>query len=148
MISTRLVRLIEDHSSELAQGLTRKLWSHPALTTFVQRVPPEEIQQRVLEIYKNLTDWLMNKTEVDIERRYTAIGARRAQQNVPLSQVLLAILAVKEHLWDYLKSEGLVDRHVELFQEMELLQMVERFFDRAAYFVARGYESVRAARAA
>jgi hypothetical protein len=147
MIAMRLVRLIEEHSDELARGLMSRLDRHPSLVE-LRRVPAEELRQRVYEVYRNLSDWLLNKTEGEIEARYTAIGARRAIQGVPLSQVVFALHAVKEYLWEFLQREGLVERHVELFQEIELLRLVERFFDRAIYFAARGYEQAEKARAA
>lgn len=147
MIAMRLVRLIEEHSEELANGLMARLARHPSLAE-LRRVPAEELRQRVFEVYRNLSDWLLNKTESEIEARYTAIGARRAIQGVPLSQVIFALHAVKEHLWEFLQREGLVERHVELFQEIELLRLVERFFDRAIYFAARGFEQAEKARAA
>jgi hypothetical protein len=66
---------------------------------------------------------------------------RRARQGVPFSDVLWAVSATKEYLWEYLRQEGLLEEPIEFFGEMELLQSLERFFDRALYFAAMGYES-------
>jgi len=41
-------------------------------------------------------------------------------------------------------KEALTDRPFELFQELELFQFVHRFFDRAAYFAAIGYQRYQA----
>ncbi len=147
MISSRLVRLIEANSDQLANGLMQKLQNHPALSE-LSRVPPEELRQRAYEVYRNLSDWILCRSLADLERRYRAIGMRRATQGVPLSQLVYSILLVKEHMWDFLEQEGLVDRHVELFQEMELLHVVNRFFDQAVYYAALGYEQARGAQAA
>ena len=59
---------------------------------------------------------------------------------MPLSQLMFVIVATKEHLWEYVTKEATADRPVELFQELELFQLVEQFFDRAVYFAAIGYE--------
>src|SRR3970040_2370920 len=139
MYAQRLVQLIEPHAEELARGLMEKL-AHSEKADELRKVPTAELQQRVYEVYRNLGDWLLTKTEADIEHHNRDIGARRAAQDVALSHVLFALMAVKEHLWSYLRFAGLVDRHVELFQELELFEMVDRFFDRAAYHLARGYE--------
>ena len=77
---------------------------------------------------------------MDIEQRYREIGARRASQKVPLADVIHVIVLTKENLWDFLKSEPVVDRAVEIMGELELLQMLEQFFDRAIYFAAVGYQ--------
>ncbi len=148
MIAPRLVRLIETHSEQLAQALLKKVQNSPRLSDFHRKVPPHELRQRAYEIYRNLEDWLLAKTEEDVEHRYTAIGARRAAQGVPLSQLILAIVTVKEHLWEFLLREGMADRPVELYQQLELLQLVDQFFDRAVCCAARGYEQARMARAA
>ena len=108
----------------------------------VRRVPADELKRRVYEIYRHLSDWLLSKTESEIEERYIGLGVRRARQGVPFSELLWTINTVKEHLWEYLEQEGLLEHPVDLYGDQELLQSLERFFDRALYCAATGYESV------
>ncbi len=143
MLGTRLVRLIESHSDRLAEGLMRKLRQSDRTSGFRQ-VPEEELRAGAQDIYRNLGDWLVTKTESDIEVRYTQIGARRAEQGVPVQQFLWAMLLSKEHLWAFLQREGLAEGPVELFGELELLQLLDQFFDRALYYAVVGYEHTRA----
>jgi hypothetical protein len=145
MFSYRLVRLIESHADDLAAGLEERVLDNPEVTHF-RHVPAHELRERVYEIYRHLGEWLLGKNELDIESRYREIGSRRAHQNVPLSEVLQAIVLTKENLWEFLKSEAVMDRAVEIMGELELLQMLEMFFDRAIYYAALGYEE-EAARA-
>ena len=72
--------------------------------------------------------------------RGVRIGARRAKQNVPFSQVAWAIILTKDNLWEFLKKEREMDRPVEVFGEMEMLQLLDNFFDRAVFYAAVGYE--------
>jgi hypothetical protein len=113
---------------------------------FLEKVPREELKQRTYEIYHHLGEWLLKKTEHDIERRYLTIGERRASQGITLSQLVAALMASKEHLWAYVAEQALADRPFELFQERELFHLVGQFFDRAAYFAAIGYERYHAAK--
>lgn len=147
MIASRLVNLIETHSEKLAESLMKQFESYEDLKDF-RKVPPGELRQRAYDVYRHLGEWLLSKTEEDIATRYQEIGARRAAQGVSMSSVILALHATKEHLWNFILREGWVDRHAELCDELELLQRVELFFDRATYFAARGYEHSRPARAA
>jgi len=140
VLGWRLVRLIETHSDQLARGLLDRIENSERCREFVQKVPPDDLKQKVYEIYHHLGQWLLKKTEHEVEQRYTAIGERRAAQGVPLSQLMFVIVATKEHLWEYVTQEAMADRPVELFQELELFQLVEQFFDRAVYFAAIGYE--------
>jgi hypothetical protein len=139
MLAYRLVRLIETHSDALAISLLERVQQSEILRDY-QNVPPGELKERVYEIYRHLGDWLLGKSEFDIEERYVEIGRRRAQQAVPLSQLVWTIIQTKENLWDFLKREAVLDRPVEIFGELELLQLLEQFFERAIYYAAIGYE--------
>ena len=147
MLAVRLVRLIESHSEQLSRGLTEKVWNSPKCSD-LHKVPADELQARTHEVYRNLSDWLMNKTEADVERRYTEIGARRARQGVAFSHFVWAITATKEHVHSFVQREGLVDSAMELHGELELLHLLDQFFDRALYYAAVGYEQAHIARAA
>jgi hypothetical protein len=139
MMLYRLVRMIENHSQALACCLLARVQSSGATPDY-KNVPPEELKERVYEIYKHLGDWLMTKDELDLELRYSDIGARRASQGVPLSQLVWAIVLTKENLWEYIKNKSLPERPVEVFGELEMLQLLDQFFDRAIYYAATGYE--------
>jgi len=113
MLAYRLLRLVETHSDALAAGLLERTRNSPLLPDYT-KVPPEELRQRVHEIYRHLADWLLGKSELDVEKRYLAIGARRARQCVPLSQLIWAIVLTKKNLWDFLKQEAVLDRPAEI----------------------------------
>lgn len=147
MIALRLVRLIETHSEELAEGLTQKLLSSDR-TRDLRKVPANELHHRCHEIYRNLSDWLLTKTENDLEVVYRALGARRASQGVSMAALTWAILLTKEHLWSFLEWEGVHGGLHNVFGELELLRQLEQFFDRAVYHATAGYEEALAARAA
>ena len=87
MLAYRLVRLIETHSDALASGLLGKVQSSE-LTRAYRNVAPEELKQAVYEIYRHLGDWLLGKSAFDIEQRYEEIGTRRAQQGVPIHELI------------------------------------------------------------
>ena len=140
MLAVRMIQIIESHADRLAEGLIHKLAGSQECRQLLAHVPAHELKHRAYEIYHNLSDWLLTKTESEIEERYTGVGMRRAHQEVPFSQLLFAIHATKEYLWEYLRQEGLLEPE-DLIGEMELLHAIKRFFDRSLYFAAVGYES-------
>ncbi len=142
MLAYRLVRLIETHSDGLAAGLLKKV-QDSEFTRDYRKVPPEDLQARVYEIYRHLGDWLLGKSDFDIKERYLQIGERRAQQQVPLSQLVWVIVLTKENLWEYLKNEAGMECPTEVFGELEMLQLLDQFFDRAIFYAAMGYEQAR-----
>ena len=139
MMLYRLVRMIEAHSEALAACLLDRV-QHSELAPSYQNVPPEELKERVYEIYRHLGEWLMGEDEFHLEQRYLQIGARRACQRVPLSELIWVIVLTKENLWEFLKKEAVIERPVEVFSELEMLQLLEQFFDRAIYYASAGYE--------
>src|SRR3954452_6569519 len=138
MLGSRLVGLIERNSNELAEGLATKLCKSSRTMDF-RKISGDELASGAHEIYSNLSDWLLTKTESDIEVRYTTVGSKRAAQGVTLAQLVWAILMSKEHLWAFLQREGFVTGPVELFGELELLQLLDQFFDRAMYYAVVGH---------
>jgi hypothetical protein len=140
MMLYRLVRLIETHSQSLATCLLDRVRESELTENYQKNVPGEELRERVYEIYRHLGEWLIAKDESHLEQRYLEIGARRAIQRVPMSEVIWVIVMTKENLWDFVKKEAVLERPVEVFGELEMLQLLEQFFDRAIYYASIGYE--------
>ena len=142
MLAIRLVELIEKHSERLSGELSEKVWNSPRCSD-LHKVPSAELEARTREIYRNLSDWLLHKTEAELEQRYTELGARRCEQGVAYSHFLWAVTATKEHLRTFVQREGLSVTAMELHGEIELLFLLGKFFDRALYYAAVGYERER-----
>lgn len=139
----RLVRLIKSHSNELGAHLLTRVRDSEAAPDY-RFVPDADLKERVYEVYQHLGDWLMTRNEFDLEGQYMKVGARRAQQAVPFSQVAWVIALTKDNLWDFLMKHSEIERPVEVFDELEMLQLLDYFFDRAIYYAAVGYEKARA----
>ena len=140
MLGMRLVRLIEEHSSELAGGLTEKIRKAERTSDF-RKIPAEELQLAAAEVYRNLGEWLLQKPEGDIKARFRAVGERRAAEGIRLHQLVWALLLSREHLWHFLRSQSFTDNIVALYGEMELHRVLSHFFDRAVYYAVWGYEN-------
>jgi len=145
LAAQRLVRLIETHSDGLAASLLERTRQSEKTRNYIDKVPPEDLRQRVYDIYHHLGQWLISKKESDVEERYLEIGALRLRQGVLLSQLIWAILLVKDNLFDFLNREAAIERPSEVFGELEILQLLDQFFERAVYYAAVGYERGRTA---
>jgi len=139
MIALTLVRVIERHANELAAELVTKLLASPR-TVDLRKVPAAELQRQIEEVLLHLSEWLLAKTAYDIERRYLELGERRASQGVALSDFCWAMVVTKEHLWEFLERQGFRRGPVEIYGEMELLRLLDQFFDRALCFATEAYE--------
>src|SRR5579864_7667256 len=143
MFAYKLIQLIETRAEPLSEGLMRRMKKDDRCAELLRRVPSDELRRRSHEIYRNLNDWLRNKTESEIEERYIGLGIKRAQQGVPYPDFLRAVSATKEHLWEFIQAEGLFEEPVDMIGGMDLLHSLDRFFDCTLYFAAIGYQNAR-----
>jgi hypothetical protein len=143
MLSSRLIRAIEEHAEPLTQGVLSDLGQNPRTPAY-HSLPQSELHRRVYDVYRNLGRWLGDTDQVDdpVEAAYGALGRTRKTEGIPLSEVVYALILTKHHLRDYIRTSGLVGSAVELYQEEELHLLIGRFFDKATYFTVRGYEGV------
>ena len=146
MLAYRLVRLIETHSEELASEHLQKLQSCGKCAGYTG-VPAAEVSRTVGDTYRHLGAWLLGKGEREIEPRYRELGRRRAEQGVPLAELIWAIALVKENLVEFLLRQTAEPVSAELLGELEVVVALERFFDYAGYYSALGYEQGKAAAA-
>ena len=139
MLSARLVQIIEEHAEELTGRVLEDVAANPR-TPHYHGLSSEEMHRRVYDVYHNLGRWLGDQTEERLEVTYGGLGRTRYREGVPLSEVLYALIIIKDHLREYIRAVGLVDSAVELYLEEELHLSIGRFFDRARYHAVKGYE--------
>jgi len=139
MISAKLVKMIEEHAEQLTQEFLKDVQTNPKTSSY-HHFSTEELHNRTYDVYKNLSAWLMEKTEKDVEQKYLTLGRKRNKENIPLSQVVYALSLTKSHLIEYVKRHGLADTTLEFYQELELFHLVSQFYDRAIYYTICGYE--------
>ena len=139
LLAYRLVKLIETHSDGLARSLQERYRTDKKCSAYAN-VPEDELIAKVYEVYRHLGEWLMGKSEADVEHRYLEIGAKRFEQGVPASQMVWMICLVRENLWNYLQKYAELEKPAEIFGEVELLEMLDQFFNLAIYYATLGHE--------
>jgi hypothetical protein len=153
MISARLVELIQNHAPQLAADTVSDLLTNDRTGSF-RGVPRHDLEARIFRIYNHLGDWIAAGHGF-AEAEFEEWGRRRFGQGVPLSEILYAVLVMKQHLSRYIGEHGLLDAAfprsdqdyvlpMHLHSLQELNGMVGSFFDRGLYHLARGYESALA----
>jgi hypothetical protein len=115
----------------------------PRAQDLLQKVPESEMRERAYGIYKNLSDWLLNKTEPEIGRVYVQLGRRRAGQGASMSSLCWAIMKTEENLWEFLESQGVRQNAIDILGSLELLRLLDQFFNRAIYYATLGYETAK-----
>lgn len=142
MVSFKLVRLIEEHTSELADGIVVKLHTAPQ-TRSLQSIPAPELRTRMQETLCQFHAWLLTSENHNVQELYRDLGRRHAVRDVALPDLCWAIVLIKEHLWNFVERQTFHTSPVEIHAEFELLRLLDLFFDRMICYVAEGYEQAR-----
>lgn len=158
MISAKLIELIEIHATHLTKDVTSDLSTNDRTRGF-RAVPVEDLEQRIFQILHHLGNWIGDPKSERVQTEFSQWGSRRFDQGIPLSEIVYAIIVLKQHLRRYIHDNGLVDAsfprteseyvlpmHLHSLQDLNV--RVGQFFDEALYHLACGYEaeSRRAAR--
>jgi hypothetical protein len=138
MVSRKLIKVIQNHSSDLARKWLQNVQKSSTTPTY-HTFDEISLLERVHNVYANLEKWL-EKENSQVERYYTDLGAERLEEGFKLSEVLSALSITRRVLWDHVLTQGLLDSALDLYQALELNNQVVLFFDKAAYYVAVGYE--------
>ncbi len=138
-LSDRLIRIIESNADEFAHSTVKKIRSSPR-TESHRKVPDKDMYNRCYEVYHNLGRWLWEKSDQAVQARFNELGESRCEEDIPLADVLWALVLTKDRLLEYLGSYGLADSAIELYQQQELDKLIGHFFDRAVCYTAAGYE--------
>jgi len=150
MLSRRIIKLIETHADSLTQEVVQDVQTNEHTRSHA-RIPTEELSFRVLTLYRNLGNWIGDPKDDAIRHEYEEWGKTRCQQGIPTSEIAFCLILIKKHLRSYIREHAAVvfsgDRLVpgemvplELYSIQELNYVVGDFFDRALWYLLRGYE--------
>jgi hypothetical protein len=151
MLGPRLLLLIQSHAGALTTETLHDLTTNERTPTF-RRLRRPELESRVALLFNSLAKWIGDPSEAAVRHEYEEMGSTRFREGVPVSELLYAIILTKKHLRRYIREHGLVDFEgdritpdellpLELHSVQELNYQVGEFFDRALYYLLRGYES-------
>jgi hypothetical protein len=139
-ISERLVEMIERSADELAMRWLEDVRKRPETPTY-HTFDADLLFDRVRSVYSHLGEWISRETsEETIASYYMSLGSRRREEGFALSEVMWALVMTRRHIWYKVLSEGFLDTSLELNQALELNNRVVLFFDKAAYFLCKGYD--------
>ncbi len=139
LISDKLVQLVETHADIIVKRWINKLLSDPTTSSFSQR-NIEYVEGKARSILKHLRDWVSYETtKEEVGRRYADEGIDLFKMGIPLCETHRAMFVLRRTLWLFVVNESMFDSAFELHQMRELNDRVILFFDRAEYYLLRGY---------
>jgi len=140
--SSRLISLIESDAVELTRRTVETLQTSRHTPSY-RHLAFQDLYAKAYDVFHQFGRWLLENTDAAIRTRYHDLGGQRFHEDIPLSEVLWALVLTKNHLRRHLAAWGLADTAVELYRQQELDRLVAQFFDRAVCYTAEGYEHAR-----
>lgn len=139
LISTKLVELVEKHTDEIIKRWSKRLISDPSTHSFTEK-NTAYVEEKAKDVLLNLGKWVSyDSKKEDVGRRYAEQGIDLFKMKVPLCEVIRAMYVLRRTLWLFIENESAFDSAFQMHQMRELNDRVILFFDRAEFYVIRGY---------
>ena len=132
MPPTALIELLQTQVDALTAEALQGLITHPRTPSF-RGVPREEVTTRLRTLYRTLAGWITKPDDDAVRAAFEDWGRTRFKQSMPLSEIAYAVLLAKDHLRRRAGAQGQAEA-------AGLEHGIGEFFDRALYYLMRGYE--------
>jgi hypothetical protein len=139
LISDKLVELVEKHSDVIIKRWMVRLAADPTTSSYTQ-AHIDFFGAKARNILQNLGLWVSYDTTKDaVGKRYADEGMEAFKMKIPLCEVIRGMYTLRRILWLFVANESAFDSAFQLHQMKELNDRVILFFDRAEYYLIRGY---------
>ena len=98
--------------------------------------------ERTMIVIGQFSKWLGGTYgDQQIRDHYKMLGRERKEEGFQLSEVLSALSLIRKHIWEFALAHHVWTSTIDIYMSLELERRMMLFFDRAAFYVAKGYES-------
>lgn len=140
LLSDKLVELIEVHADQIAGLWLEDVTTNTSTPTF-HDFDRKALYARVHLVISHFGKWLQGSYHgQDIATFYTGLGRERREEGFRLREVVSALSLIKKHFWDFALTRETWSRTIDIYMVLEFARRISIFFDRAVYYVAKGYD--------
>jgi len=130
-----------DHASEIAELWLQDLRRSPQTPSYGVVSDSELADASEFALTQVDSYFGGQPKDEDIGEFFYKLGATRAEQGLPLPELVSAILLFKREIWTSARTHGIWESAMDLQRAVDLNRELGRFFDRAVYYVIAGYTS-------
>jgi hypothetical protein len=139
ILSDKLVELVEKHSDVIVKRWTKRLLDDPETGSF-SKEHLKYVEEKAQSILKQLGKWVSyDTTKEEVGRLYANEGIEFFKMGIPQCEVHRAMFVLRRTLWLFVQNESILNSSFEIYQMTELSDRVILFFDRAEFYIIRGY---------
>lgn len=139
-LSDKLLRIVEKNAEVIGRQWMADIQSNKSTPTYSKK-DPGVTMDRVQVVIAQFSKWLGGEFgDNDVRKYYHELGKQRKREGFALSEVLSALSLIRKHIWEFAVSHQVWTKTRDIYASLELERRMVLFFDRAAFYIARGYE--------
>ncbi len=135
-----LVEFVQNNAESMAARWLDIVRRHSATPTY-HNWEEQDLIPRAVEVYRHLCDSIPKPTmKKPIAETYLALGRHRCREGFDASEVVQALIVTRRVLWFKVQKEHFIEKKLDFDSTVDLYNRVLLFFDRAIYYMSKGYE--------
>ena len=143
LLAAKLAQAIQQYADSLSESLVNQ-WQTNDKTRAFRELTAEDLREDADGLYRHLTEWLVAENDDAVEQRQSRLGAYRSGQRIPIEELLWAMVLARRNIHDFVKTTLAAENPSEKRLEMEFMESLDVYFDRATYYAITGYVHHRA----
>ena len=139
-LSDKLLWLIEKNAETIGRQWLADVKSNKTTPTY--GISDENrTYERFMKVIGQFSKWLGGTYgDQEIRDHYKNLGKLRKEEGFMLSEVLSALSLIRKHIWEFALSHQVWTKTIDIYMSLELERRMVLFFDRASFYVTKGYE--------
>jgi ADP-ribose pyrophosphatase YjhB (NUDIX family) len=139
-LSDKLLRLIENNAETIGRRWLADVKTNKSTHTY-SISDEHRTYERVMKLIRQFSKWLGGTySDQEIREHYKTLGKKRKMEGFRLSEVLSALSLIRKHIWEFALSHQVWTKTIDIYMSLELERRMVLFFDKAAFYVTKGYE--------
>lgn len=137
--STRLVEFVKKNTDVILEDWTERLLIDPTTPSY-SKVQIDYVVDKARHVLIDLENWVgRDVPKEEVGRNYAEEGIKLFKMEVPLCEAVRAMVVLRRLLCNFVENESFLDTSIEMDHLRELTERLVLFFDRAQYYLIRGY---------
>jgi len=138
ILTNRLTELVEGNAEPIIEQWKQKIQTALS-TTRLSEKEQQFIEREARNLLTHLREWLYFKSRSDIGQRYVLIGGKLFNHGIPLCEAHQALYFLKNLIRGHVCHHSLSTSALDVIHLQNFCDQVNLFFDRANYYLLRGY---------
>ena len=139
-LSDKLLQMIEQNADIIGRRWLNDVKSNKSTHTY-SISDERRTYERIMRLIGHFSKWLGGTySDQEIRENYRNLGKTRKEEGFKLSEVLSALSLIRKHIWEFALSHQVWTKTIDIYMSLELERRMVLFFDKAAFYVTKGYE--------